>query len=156
MRFDVSPLLNIAQDAEGRPLGFFGYQPQHTVAHDGRLLFTVEAEDPMGALNKAWEIGNRQGADVEGRRWPSEVRSLSVGDVVYVGSEVRKFWAVARVGWMPVGAPDTEYGEKALIDGGAACAREVREPDVPCGSYEDYGVDGRCYCGFTYDEHKEA
>lgn len=55
------------------------------------------------ALDRAWAVGNRMGADDAGAEWPSDVRSLSVGDVLAIGEAA---WSVAMFGFeaLPPGA----------------------------------------------------
>jgi hypothetical protein len=53
---------------------------------DPRLVYggtiVVDAESDMGALDKAWAVGNRMARDAAGNAWPPFSRSLSVGDVL--------------------------------------------------------------------------
>ena len=63
-----------------------------------------EAEDiDVMWLEHVWAIGNRMGADHEAVRWPSNVRSLSVGDVAVIGERA---YSVDVVGWTPVDVGD--------------------------------------------------
>lgn len=102
----VQAYLNVQEDAEGRWQAVWsGYDPAHRIATDEDLLFEVTAESPQDAAERAFVIGNREGEDNNGRRWPSDVRSLSVGDVVDV-SDVSAHdesgdtvWACQTVGW---------------------------------------------------------
>ncbi|WP_225650983.1 hypothetical protein [Streptomyces solaniscabiei] len=76
------------------PHSFAGYQPHHPLAaatrtDDGALLRLVfRASDRMcsheSAADAAFTVGNRQGPDDTGQRWPADIRSVSVGDVVKV------------------------------------------------------------------------
>lgn len=54
-------------------------------------------------LEHVWAIGNRMGRDHEGAQWPSDVRSLSTGDVAVIGETA---YTVAMVGWDPISTDD--------------------------------------------------
>lgn len=77
-RYSVTPYLNCDRDS------FFGYRPEHALTTAADLLLEVEALIPTMAAEAAWVVGNRMGADLEGREWPADVRSMSVGDVLVV------------------------------------------------------------------------
>lgn len=65
------------------------------------------------AAEQMWVIGNRMGADTEGNRWPSFIRSLSVTDVVQVREPIdgRRYWLAARpCGWEPIEAQVPRVG----------------------------------------------
>jgi hypothetical protein len=83
-----------------------GYQPGHPVATVG--YYDVEATDFTAAAAQMFHIGNRMAADLEGRTWPADVRSLSVGDVLYVSrnsDSAVQVLAVARAGWDEIAQP---------------------------------------------------
>lgn len=80
MIFKVATALN---DGEGR---FWRYEPSDRLVPGPTL--TVEAPGTDEALNAAWEIGNRMGSDANDESWPSNVRSLSAGDVLAVATEM--------------------------------------------------------------------
>ena len=65
--------------------------------------FFVTSDGPEGAAEVLFGIGNRMGADDDGRIWPSSVRSLSVGDVVVVvardSNKRQAVLTVNPVGW---------------------------------------------------------
>ena len=90
VNYEVAVLLN---EGEGR---FWNYEP----AHDRLVLgptFRVEAPNIDAALGRAWEIGNKTD-----RTYPRDVRSVSVGDVLFVAdanTHVGAFFAVAGVGF---------------------------------------------------------
>ena len=111
-----------------------GYQPTHPVATVG--YYDVEAEDFAGAANAMFHIGNRMGADTEGRTWPSDGRSLSVGDVLYVADpdSAVQILAVARFGWTEIEQPaDRLQVELAGTDATSRPALvELPEPDYSC------------------------
>ncbi len=48
-------------------------------------------------------IGNRMDRDDAGREWPSNVRSLSMGDVIVIGEQA---WDAVAIGWNPVDVGD--------------------------------------------------
>jgi voltage-gated potassium channel Kch len=102
-KYLITANVNIAPRAEGMS---YGYQPGHPVATVG--YYDVEAADWTLAAEAAYAIGNRMGADTEGQEWPSDVRSLSVGDVLYVSrnsDSAYKILAVARAGWTEIEQP---------------------------------------------------
>lgn len=89
-------LLNVALDDQGRPLGFFGFDDGHNLAtactpQGQEVAFAVQADDPEHAADLAFTLGNRESlpgrataVDDAGVRWPDDVRSVSVGDVIRV------------------------------------------------------------------------
>ncbi|GAC1527411.1 MAG: hypothetical protein NVS3B1_17670 [Marmoricola sp.] len=118
---------NVAKDAEGRPLGFFGYQPSQAlveVAHVDVGGIEVNGGGLYGALDRVFYLLN-VGDDPEfGTPDPQAVayrarrnRSLSVGDVCVIEGVA---FAVASFGFEPVTidpASVTEtssYGSTAL------------------------------------------
>jgi hypothetical protein len=70
-----------------------------TTAADLRLR--VDADSPQDAAEQAFAVGNRQAADTDGRSWPGEVRSVSVGDLLVVEADGHgtTCLAVAPSGW---------------------------------------------------------
>ncbi len=96
MRYTVKLYLNVADDG-----AFFlgGYRASDPLATADDLTLRVEASDWQHACERAWVVGNREGADAEGRTWPSDVRSVSVGDVaVFPDGPVLR---CQSVGWSP-------------------------------------------------------
>lgn len=78
--------------------------------------FHIKGVSADHAAEGMWTVGNRMGCDIHGKSWPSDVRSLSVGDVLrvvipschdYPTGHV--LWlAVAPTGWRELdAAPDT-------------------------------------------------
>src|SRR5664279_1432002 len=79
----------------------------------GPIVFAIDADDAAAALEAMWVIGNRVTDDRGGRCWPSDVRSLSTGDVLAVfapgyplETQHVDTHAVAPTGFDPVPAPD--------------------------------------------------
>ncbi|MER6433753.1 hypothetical protein ABT272_39500 [Streptomyces sp900105245] len=75
------------------PGNFDGYQHHHPLAEvthpDGsplRLTFYASSriKDHEATADAAYCVGNRQGADDRDQTWPTDVRSVSTGDVVKV------------------------------------------------------------------------
>jgi len=97
--YTAIPLINTADG------NFFGYRAEHaaTLATDESLRLRVKASDDAQALGEVFSVGNRMGCDINGREWPSHVRSLSVGDVVVLRAdtddESGRVYACASVGW---------------------------------------------------------
>jgi hypothetical protein len=77
----------------------------------------IDATDPTDALHETYAVGNRVGGDARGRSWPSQVRSLSVGDVLVVEEAA---FVVAPIGFTPV---DAERVDRA-------CREGVRRPEL--------------------------
>jgi len=75
------------------------------------LRFTVQAADASAAAEIAFEIGNRQGADLDGQTWPRGARDVSVGDVVAVTSAhaVTTHLLVAPVGFEETDPPSSGW-----------------------------------------------
>jgi hypothetical protein len=79
VRYTVATLIN---EGEGR---FFAYDKDDRLV-PGPIL-VVDADSLEGAAEKAFAVGNRQGVDAEGNSWPSNVRSISSGDVVTITAD---------------------------------------------------------------------
>ena len=67
--------------------------------------FTVEGDTPEAALEAAWTVGNKMGADLDGREWPRTRRSQCVGDVVNLSpvdeADNVTIWVCDSFGWKP-------------------------------------------------------
>lgn len=73
----------------------------------------VEADSVDEALEKVWVVGNRMGPDADGNSWPSECRSMCMGDVVFIGaigSGLAEFWSCEAFGWKPVDGDKDIFG----------------------------------------------
>lgn len=77
----------------------------------------IAATDAADVLDATYVVGNRMGADAHGRSWPSQVRSLSVGDVLVVEGSA---FVVAPIGFEPVDVARVER----------ACREGVRRPEL--------------------------
>ena len=73
----------------------------------GSMALMIEADSPGAAADAAYVIGNRMGADKDGKTWSPGVRSVSVGDVIFVRdldaplADIGEGFAVAGVGFEP-------------------------------------------------------
>jgi hypothetical protein len=122
MRYTVTAYVNVAEDSAGRPTGMLdGYKPGDKLARVGTVgEFQVEvparppSEFPSASsvFEKVFEIGNRMAADLDGNTWPSDVRSMSVGDVIEVrpyraplASQPVAIMACDKVGWTAIRPP---------------------------------------------------
>lgn len=93
------------------PDNFFGYTASAPLAEVD--TFRVEAHDPQSAVDALWPVGNKMRADADGKNYPRDVRSLSVGDLIRVTSRVEgwpgrpevSFYAVSSFGWTPIPEP---------------------------------------------------
>jgi len=67
--------------------------------------FEVDADSVPEALEVIWYVGNKMGPDANGAEWPSDRRSMCMGDVVNIrpidGSYLPPFgrYVAAMVGW---------------------------------------------------------
>lgn len=100
---------------------FDGYRPHHPLAEvtrpDGsplRLVFHVSKRirTHEDAADTAFAVGNRQGADDHGLSRPSDVRSVSTGDVIKVTGPDHWiiFPSVDPTGFSPVPEPTILVG----------------------------------------------
>jgi hypothetical protein len=98
-RYTVTAYVNV--DAAN----FLGYQPHHPIAEVD--TFTVQAASPEGAAEAMFAVGNKEvGPDAEGKAYPHDVRSISVGDLLKVADgSALWFFAVASVGWTEIPEP---------------------------------------------------
>jgi hypothetical protein len=130
MHYLITANVNVARDGAG----FRGYQPHHPVATVG--YFDVSAPDAIHAADIMFAIGNREGRDSEGREWPSDVRSLSVGDVLYLaqGDEQKTYavhiLAVEPRGWREVPQPPNHC--QVALEGTDATSRQPRLAEGTC------------------------
>jgi hypothetical protein len=98
-RFTVAAYMNCHRD------NFDGLRADHPLWTDTDLVLELAASGPRSAADRAWDIGNRMGADDSQRSWPSDVRSLSVGDVLKVESgSVVDCLTVVGVDWHHLGS----------------------------------------------------
>ena len=74
---------------------FRGYRDGLDKLEAGPQL-TISGEDENIIAEAVFAVGNRMGADDNGQRWPSGVRSISVGDVITVGEAAM---ACESFGW---------------------------------------------------------
>lgn len=72
---------------------FDGHRPHHTLAEathpdDSPLRLVFHASPRINthesAADAAFIVGNRQGPDDNGQTWPTDIRSISVGDIIKV------------------------------------------------------------------------
>jgi hypothetical protein len=116
--YTITAYVNVGDD------NFRGYTPRAPIAKVGDFVLEdcASAED---AARQFWAIGQKEGRDAAGRRWPHDVRSLSVGDLLALTSAQRdmRFLAIASVGWSDVPEPTNPIVELA---GSAATSRPAR------------------------------
>ena len=108
---------------------FGPFQAGDPVAEVGE--WRVLADSAEKAAEKMWVVGNREGEDALGRTWPSDVRSLSVGDVLHVHDILRgriTWFAVQPLGWREI--EGREIGLFNLVDlvGSSATSRKAETP----------------------------
>jgi hypothetical protein len=92
--YNVQTFLNTGK---GR---FVGYSIDDGVTA-GPML-SIDADNIMSALDDAYMVGNGLTGDAFGFTWPTNVRSLSVGDIVAIGNpslSETEYWAVEPAGW---------------------------------------------------------
>ena len=124
-RFTVETFIN---DGPGR---FDPYEPGDLLTAGPVLAIDVNdgvhgprTMDAMAAdaLDAAWVVGNKMGADAEGRDYDPMVRSLSVGDVLRVtpsqGSWPAHYYAVDTFGFLDITPADfaRSTGPDALVN----------------------------------------
>ncbi len=100
-RYIVRTYMNVGDTTMWR------YEPGDKLEYGPELR--VVADSPAEALNKVWEVGNRMGADANGREWPSDCRSLCSGDVIFaggIGAGDHAFYTVDAVGFSRLSADD--------------------------------------------------
>ena len=120
-KYTIQVLLNVAE----RPgVMLDGWQQGDEIAtYDHDLL--VIAGDPYAAAEKVFAIGNRQGEDMTGRIWASDIRSLSVGDVLLITDAEHgetKALSVEGLGWEQI-EDYTVLGPFVNIRGTSATSR---------------------------------
>lgn len=121
MLWDVEVLINVGDD------NFAGFQYEHPLATAPDLRLRVRAEDAREAAERAFFVGNRMGPDEDGHNWPSDVRSVSVGDVAIVKGEYHKYPQALicdSVGWT-VKDPADLPNPRVPLEGTAHTSREA-------------------------------
>lgn len=112
------------------PDNFSGYRPGAPLAEvrpdylpDAPLrptFWLVWATSPERAAERFFAVGNRMEQDAGDRDWPSDVRSLSVGDVLAVKAAAKglpkalTFYAVERFGWREL--PSAEVDSSPIVE----------------------------------------
>ena len=101
-----------------------GWKPK-LWAGDRRTTLVLEGDTPIEVAEAAWRVGNRMGADADGREWSSDVRSMCVGDVVMMrpewGNEVEgAALQVQGAGWSEAPDMDIRWSAEGLREIGAA------------------------------------
>ncbi len=103
MMHTVTIYMNVSED------NFFGYDHNDDLATADDLVLRVDTPDWCSAAERAYSIGNRAEPDTNGRSWPSDVRSVSVGDVVRVVADganaIVRYTAVTDVGFELIEEP---------------------------------------------------
>src|SRR5664279_3584428 len=79
------------------------------------LLLTLSAQTPNDVPQQVYDVGNHAGADVNGVTWPSDVRAVSVGDVIHITSpdiptDPGRWLAVASRGFTRITPPGNVRG----------------------------------------------
>lgn len=74
--FLVEAYVNVDEDC------FWGLTPEHEIALVD--TFEIKASGDREAANFMFSVGNRMSCDIHGKKWPTDVRSLSKGDVLRV------------------------------------------------------------------------
>lgn len=99
MQYNVTAFVNVDRD------NFFGYQSTHPIAEVA--TFAVKAETAEHAASEMFAIGNRMWCALDGQAWPSDVRSISVGDLLKVRAAdgTVAFLTCDRYGWTEVHEP---------------------------------------------------
>lgn len=107
---------------------FAPYSEGDALAYDARTVLSISTTSVDAALGLAFAIGNREGRDSLARLWSSDIRSVSVGDVIQIAtvSGVRvhshAYYAVEPVGFRLLdGMPgNVAFGDAHLIELGVA------------------------------------
>ena len=126
IKYGATVLLNADTD-------YRQYNPGDALVYDNRTLLEISEDSVSEALDEAFRIGNRMGADREGTEWSSNVRSVSVGDVIYVNrtlideygdvisSGMEGYYSVDRLGFTRLDRePRAEYSTEAMVRTGVA------------------------------------
>lgn len=119
MRYQVTVYVNVDREC------FFGYKPKHPIAEVDTFTFDTDGS-PESAAEGMFHVGNKMGPDANGKMYPHDVRSVSVGDLLkIVDSDGRqKFLAVASVGWTEVPEPTNPI---VALEGTWATSRLAKE-----------------------------
>ena len=103
MRYTVTAFINVGQHP------FDGYEDGQTVATAPDLTFTVLATDHHDAAEAVWLVCQKVAADANGNRYPRDVRSFSIGDLLRVVPEganpITRYLAARTAGFGEVDEP---------------------------------------------------
>lgn len=136
-RYRVTIYVNVGED------NFFGYTARAPLAKVD--TFVVESSDPYAAAEAAYSVGNKEaGPDADGKEYPRDVRSVSVGDLLAIhpsesGDEGKFFLAVASAGFTAVLEPANTL---VALAGSTATSRPavVNATMISAEELEDSGI----------------
>lgn len=96
-------------------------------ATDEPITFILTASDALGAAEGMYVVGNKMAGDHNGLRWPSDIRSLSISDVVVVqridGTD--RLVAACGEGWDTIAVDTTDVPNPIVpIEGSQGTSRK--------------------------------
>lgn len=100
MRYEMTAYENIG---DTRMWDIKTGDPVREVKPDEGGRWVIDADTPGEALERLWEVGNRMDADAAYQIWPSDRRSMCMGDLAFVAGCT---YVVEAVGWSKVGRDD--------------------------------------------------
>lgn len=106
MEYQVTAYVNVwERDRESLRGRFERLAPTDPIAEVG--TYSIKGVSPLHAAEGMFTVGNRMGCDIHGAQWPSDVRSLSVGDLIRVVDADRAvtILACASMGWDEIPEP---------------------------------------------------
>jgi len=132
------PIHRVVAAVNTAPSHYDGYTPGDPLACVtaragalGPIVFAINADDTLDVIEEMWVLGNRARDDRQGRCWPTDVRSLSTGDVLVVYPPGHphvppEAFAVAPVGFDPIPAPPRSAW--VALEGSNATSRPAPSP----------------------------
>lgn len=118
-RYQVTAFANVGEDS------FMGWTPTAPMAEVG--VFAMDGDDASDAAEGFFAVGNRMCPDAAGDSYPTDVRSLSVGDMlVVVGRDGRTtILSVQGTGFAFIPEP---VNPVVALEGSSATSRPAKEP----------------------------
>lgn len=95
---------------------------------NGVMTFILTAFDALEAAEGMYAVGNKMAGDHNGQRWPLDIRSMSISDVLVIerlDGEVCCVMAVGRDGWDSVTDSGADVPNPIVpIEGSTATSRK--------------------------------
>lgn len=94
-RWTATIYVNVAEDMR---FFLYGLSARDPIAEVDTFAFDSRTTNPEHIADLVWPVGNKDGVDHNGKEYPLDVRSLSIGDLVKVEDDTGRQWFFALEG----------------------------------------------------------